>query len=1085
MAGHVAQAGTECSAGIGKCGYTKGRALSVRCGKWIRVKQRTGSHVLIAILLGVAIRSNAETILFQEDYGHFKNDSELLRVVESRHPDFPRALRLRSVKGKDGKIRQGHWRLPLGNTDAVRQGETMEVRFWMKAVTESARYALLANDGNRKAITLIQNNGFFEVSKSTGWNWEKVARCSLNQWHKMLYRVHCQRGTYDVFVDDMDVAAVRDMPLRDSQALFVNGIYTLGSENAESETLLGPVTVSLTFPKEFPPESFNGPPYYLKSVGWTINASAPDAFTQSVPLSLSASTGHVKEAARLQLLRDQTNLYCLFRLDGRDMAKRNSGAGLNGGRIWTDDCFELFIQPDPTRDTYYHFAGNSSGARYGAKHQAGSRDDAWKGRWDSQIRKDKEGWTALITVPFAEFGVPAPENAVWGFDAGRENPYTRETLSWTVPERFGRLYLPALNDPRPVAQRIGSLMETFYDLPNQFGALSEKRRSELPFARPVLQEARLRLGEKLKALGQARAVAASFQEFAHIASDLKQLQDDEKLLQQNAAQLAALFEPGSESQRRAYAVCVESSMTKIMDSYCGNSKPSASLLLSGNEWGSFQVVLLSQVGKDFHGVKISVPPLKDLAGDALVNVRQQSFLVEPVRTAFAQKAVVHYPDVLKPGAEFRFGNRPHVALWFDFCLPPGTPAGTYRTQIRIEPEGREASLVPVTVEATGLTLPSRASLDTAFCFDRSWVGAFYGQNPSTENMRDYCDFILEHRLEPMNLWAGSDVDIGLDCLDYCAQRGKTMLFLPITNLAKNKARYQELIRKYHGTLRPVFFGHDEVLMQNSAEKLAAMKKDFALAKELFPDVPRLNTAPVDERLFGYVDIWCPLFSHFIAADSTERMRRGEKVWWYPTDYPLAPYANFNLDSPGIDPRIIPWMNWKLHLSGLLYWGLNREWLTNGPKESRQITPEFIGQRSLDWLTPDVLRKMIAGECRWPEVPWLPYFRSVFDGKSVSATNGGGNLFYPGPGWKPWPSMRLKNLRDGMQDYEYFVMLKNNVEALAAKDPQCSALPRARTALAVDDEVLGGETRYTKDPERLLAFRERLIGLVKETGLLLR
>ena len=1043
-------------------------------------KERVG-FLFFGVLLSMALQTAAETILYREDFSQFKSDSELLRVVESKHPEFPHALELRSLKNGDGKIRQGHWRLPLGNTDAVRQSDAMEIRFWMKAVTESARYAFLANDSSHKAITLIQDNGFFELAKNSGGSWEKIAKNKLNQWHKMLYRVHCQQGTYDVFVDDMEKAVAQNVPFRESQALFINGIYTLGSENAESQTLFGPVSVSLIFPKEFPPESFNGTPYYLKSVGWTTQVPAPEAFAQRVPLVLGRSAGDVKEAARLQLLRDQTNLYCLFRLDGQDMTRRVNEASERDGRTWADDCFELFFQPDLQQKTYYHLIGNSSGTRYDAKHRRGGRDKDWNGYWNCEISKDEQGWTALVTVPFTDLGGSPSDNAVWGFNAGRENPHAQEVLSWTNPERFGKLYFPAANDIRPPGLQIAELMAAFYEFPDQIKSLTEMLKSELPFSHRVLREMQQQLREKLKTLVQARGEAASFQEYIRIDADLKQLNDDTGLLLQKTAQMAALFKPGSEGRRRAYAACVESSMTKVMDSYCGSPETGASLLLSGNEYGSFQVALLSLDGNDLHGVKVSVAPLRDQSGHSLEKTGQQSFLVESVRTAFVKKGVSYYPDVLKPGTEFQFENRMLVSLWFDFYLPPDTPAGTYQTQIRIEPEGREACMIPVTVEATGLTLPPRASLDTAFCFDASWVREFYGQNAPPEKMRDYCKFILDHRLEPMNLWSGSDVDIGLDHLDYCAQHGKTLLFLPISNLRKNRAKYQELIKKYQGKLRPVFFGHDEVLMQNSAEKLAAMKSDFSLAKELFPDVPRLNTAPVDERLFGHVDIWCPLFSHFNAADSEARIKLGEKVWWYPTDYPLAPYANFNLDSPGIDPRIIPWMNWKLNLSGLLYWGLNREWLTNTPKECKHITPEFIKQRSLDWMTPDVISKIAAREIRWPDLPWLPYFRSIFNNKAVSATNGGGNLLYPGPNWVPWPSARLKNLRDGMQDYEYFVMLKRNVEALKIRNPQHPLLAKAQATLAVDDDVLGGATRYTRDPEKLLAFRRELIRYVQETG----
>ncbi len=1038
----------------------------------------------LCALMGAVLQGKGETTLFREDFSGFKSDSDLLRVVDSQHPEFARALELRSVKAEDGKIRQGHWELRLGNVESISESETMEIRFWMKAATESARYALLANGKGHKAITLIQNNGFFEIPKSAGASWEKIARNRLNGWHKMLYRVHCQQGAYDVFVDDMETPVAQMISFREPASLFIDRIWTLGSENAESRTLFGPVTVSLTFPKEFPPESFNGNPFCLKGIGETTNGPAPTAFDQQAPLVLGVATGSVKEAASLRLLRDQTNLYCLFRLDVRGAANRPPKAVKRDGRIWDDDCVELFFQPDPRRDTYYHLAANAAGSVYDSRHQTGSRDDAWNGHWSCQIRQEERGWTALVTVPFADFGGDLSEDAVWGFNAGRENPYTREVLSWTIPERFGRICFPALNDPRPAPQRIAALMDRFCDFPDRFQTLSREVQEELSFPHPVLQETRRELGEKLKSLAQAHGRAASFQEFVQLDAALKRLHDAKELLRRKATRMSDLFMPGSDNRRRAYAACVESSMAKVMEDYCGNPETRASLLLSGNEYGSFQIVLLAMPGDGFRRVKISIAPLQDRSGKVLANARQRAYLVESVRTAMPHQKAVGYPDVLKPGADFRVGNRLLVPLWLDVFLPPGTAAGTYQSQIEVRPDDSEPCVIPVAVRATGLTLPLSASLDTAFCFDASWVKAFYGQDVPPEKVRDYCEFILDHRLEPMNLWSGGNVDIGLDHLDYCAQHGKTLLFLPITNLAKNKAKYQTLISRYQGKLRPVFFGHDEVLMQNSAEKLAAMKKDFALAKELFPDVPRLNTAPVDARLFGYVDIWCPLFSHFNAADASERMKLGEKVWWYPTDYPLAPYANFNLDSPGIDPRIIPWMNWKLNLSGLLYWGLNREWLTNGQKEIKQITSDFIGQRSLDWMTPELQRKMIAGECRWPEVPWLPYFRSVMNAKSVSATNGGGNLLYPGPVWEPWPSMRLKNLRDGMQDYEYFVMLKKNVAALESKNPNHPLLPKARKVLAIDDDVLGGETRYTKDPERLLAFRQELIRLVMETGKLL-
>lgn len=728
---------------------------------------RKGVFLLLGVLLGSVLHAEPETILYQEDFSRFQKTSELLKVVEANHPEFSRALELRSIRQKDGKIRQGSWQLPLGDIGAIPHSGVMEIRFWMNPVTESARYALLANDRGNKAISFIQNNGFFQAHNRSVGGWDKTAPCRIGQWHKILYRINCQRGVFDVFVDDMEKPAAQNTPFRETEALFVNRIWTLGSESAESQTLFGPITVSLTFPKEFPPEALNASPCYLKGVGWTKPEPGAEAFTGTVPLELGASAGTVKEAARVSLLRDQTNLYCLFRLEGGDMTKRADEVSARDGELWTDDCFELFIRPDLRQDTYYHLAGNASGARYDSKHERpGSRDDGWNGRWNSRISKDERGWTALVTVPFSDLGCSSPENAVWGFAAGRENPHTREVLSWTVPERFGKLYFPSEHEQRPTKQRIADLMDACYELPDRFKSLSEKLKGELPFQHGSFSRTQQQLTEELEALMRQRAGATAFSEFIRIDAALQRLTGEWEGLLQKSRQLGALFKPGSEGQRRAYVACVESPMTKVLDSYCGNPSTNAFALLSGNEWGSVQVVLLPATGSAFKRVKVSVSPLQDHAGNPLGGAIQNAFLVEAVRTAMPNKAAAYYPDVLRPGSEFCVEDRALVTVWFDFYLPPDTPAGTYHTHIQIQPEGREACVIPVKIEATGLTLPLRASLDTAFCFAESWVSAFYGKKTPPEKMRAYGQFILDHRLEPMNLWSGGEVDIGSDALDY-------------------------------------------------------------------------------------------------------------------------------------------------------------------------------------------------------------------------------------------------------------------------------------------------------------------------------
>jgi len=85
-------------------------------------------------------------------------------------------------------------------------------------------------------------------------------------------------------------------------------------------------------------------------------------------------------------------------------------------------------------------------------------------------------------------------------------------------------------------------------------------------------------------------------------------------------------------------------------------------------------------------------------------------------------------------------------------------------------------------------------------------------------------------------------------------------------------------------------------------------------------------------------------------------------------------------------------------------------------------------------------------------------------------NGGGYLFYPGVPCGidgPVASMRLKNLRDGMEDYEYFAIL-------AARSGDEAVKP-------VVDRVAPNWWEYVRDPQTLLAARRELAEQIQRAG----
>jgi len=143
-------------------------------------------------------------------------------------------------------------------------------------------------------------------------------------------------------------------------------------------------------------------------------------------------------------------------------------------------------------------------------------------------------------------------------------------------------------------------------------------------------------------------------------------------------------------------------------------------------------------------------------------------------------------------------------------------------------------------------------------------------------------------------------------------------------------------------------------------------------------------------LYGAIDIWCPLFPLFKAESAAKRQALGETVWtytalcqrdktpWWHTDFPLLNY------------RVPTWIAWRYRMRGLLYWGGMSYW--------RDVEDP--------WTEPGTLDRR--------------------DRNSKLMYNGEGSLVYPSRavGYDGIaPSLRVKALRDAIEDYEYLAILE--------------------------------------------------------------
>lgn len=132
------------------------------------------------------------------------------------------------------------------------------------------------------------------------------------------------------------------------------------------------------------------------------------------------------------------------------------------------------------------------------------------------------------------------------------------------------------------------------------------------------------------------------------------------------------------------------------------------------------------------------------------------------------------------------------------------------------------------------------------------------------------------------------------------------------------------------------------------------------------------------------------WADFVVTRGFQQAEIGGEKWWYVCGGPGRPYPNFHLNYTILEYRLISWLTWKYDRKGFLYWGVIAN---NGT--------------FLDFEQQDGGLRLE----KWPGVEF----------------RGDGFLCYPGPNMQLYPSVRLKGLRDGNEDWEILNLLKKKYE----------------------------------------------------------
>jgi hypothetical protein len=364
---------------------------------------------------------------------------------------------------------------------------------------------------------------------------------------------------------------------------------------------------------------------------------------------------------------------------------------------------------------------------------------------------------------------------------------------------------------------------------------------------------------------------------------------------------------------------------------------------------------------------------------------------------------------------FNLEARQNQPIWVDIFVPrnikPGQYTGTYTvTSDQGKSEGK------ILLKVWNFTLPLKPSLNSSFTF---WEA---GTKSANEELLKHKlmprDVKMEDERELVNKWGLVSTHLGF----WSKANIKNCQMMPapsVNHLKKIALQYKSNLLLYNYTADEIdkcsnLYPTIKIWAQNLHSAGIANLITMKPVPELYDDGSGTGRSAVD--------IWAVLPKMYDEAQNRvlEVLQKGDQVWSYSALVQDDYSPKWEIDFEPINFRIQPgFISQSLRLTGILYWRVDL----------------------------------------WTKDPWK-------DVQTYSSNNnnypGEGMLVYPGKqvGIEGVvPSMRLKWLREGVEDYEYIEILKR--------------LGREQWALEVTRKIGSDWKNWTRDPKALELARKQL------------
>ncbi|MGI5817748.1 MAG: glycoside hydrolase domain-containing protein [Armatimonadota bacterium] len=488
----------------------------------------------------------------------------------------------------------------------------------------------------------------------------------------------------------------------------------------------------------------------------------------------------------------------------------------------------------------------------------------------------------------------------------------------------------------------------------------------------------------------------------------------------------------------------------------------AAVRLAGNEHEGVQVIVvplrtdLRNVtwevrGLATPGLSVSVAPV------GYVRERQPAYADVRPDTAWWPDPLLDYLTVLDevPRGEVR-------PLWVNVHAETGTPAGIHQADLVVRAEGVGERTVRLHIEVFDFSLPVEQSLRTVWGMSEGFFSRFYEDRYDEDFAWRFFDMFLDHRMAVGNLYRSHPTGeapedqvshlASADALRRLRERGSgwwTVGYVMAPQWALNREpwdgmdweqyleAYVEMLRPEVQRMRDADWPMDRaaVYFLDETDDFDTLGRAVEVMRAAFPDIPLMTTGYDrgygldDSAVSRHLDIWVPLTPvyHEDRAKIEQGRELGKQAWWYVCVVPRDPGA----------------LNWLLQYPAI------RSRLLMGAAARKYDVDGFLYYRVAGWTSND---SPITGG---PITDWNPVYRD-------NLPDGDGQLICAGPNG-PLSTVRLENIRDGIEDYEYWQVLDQRVAAGGAP-------AAARAAQEVPNELLTSIHLYSEDPEILEAVR---------------